>query len=63
MTQDQPNQETATTEPATPPRRPDPPPYQPDPELIGFIEKGQKPPAKQGQGTDPGDKSADSSGG
>jgi len=24
--------------------RPEPPPYQPDRELIGYIEKGQKPP-------------------
>jgi hypothetical protein len=30
---------------ATPDRRPEPPPYSPDKDLIGYVEKGQKPPA------------------
>jgi hypothetical protein len=31
--------------PAPPDRRPDPPPYRPDKDLIGYLEKGPKPPA------------------
>ncbi len=27
--------------------RPAPPPFQPDKDLIGYVEKGQKPPAPQ----------------
>jgi hypothetical protein len=31
-------------EPASTPSHPEPPPYRPDKDLIGYIEKGQKPP-------------------
>jgi hypothetical protein len=30
---------------ASPAGRPDPPPYRPDRDLIGYVERGQKPPA------------------
>lgn len=30
----------------SPPRRPAPPPFRPNKELIGYIEKGQKPPVR-----------------
>jgi hypothetical protein len=32
-------------EPAAEPDQPPPPPYRPDKDLIGYIEKGQRPPA------------------
>lgn len=35
-----------TTPVSPPPNRPAPPPYQPDKSLIGYIEKGQKPPPR-----------------
>jgi hypothetical protein len=31
---------------STPPSRPAPPPFRPNKELIGYIEKGQKPPVR-----------------
>ena len=37
--------ESTPSQQATPERRPDPPPYRPDKDLIGYVEKGQKPPA------------------
>ena len=37
------------TEPTPPSSRPAPPPYKPDKLLIGYIEKGQKPPAERGK--------------
>jgi hypothetical protein len=37
----------AATGPAPTPERPEPPPYKPNKELIGYIERGQKPPAEQ----------------
>lgn len=33
--------------PPPPPSRPAPPPYSPDKKLIGYIEKGQNPPAEK----------------
>jgi hypothetical protein len=36
--------ENVPTSEAAPERRPDPPPYRPDKDLIGYVEKGQKPP-------------------
>jgi hypothetical protein len=41
--------EPAATEPAPPPSQPEPPPYMPDEELIGYIERGQTPPAEERQ--------------
>jgi hypothetical protein len=35
------------------PARPDPPPYEPDTELIGYIEKGQKPPSRPPRPSEP----------
>jgi hypothetical protein len=40
-----PEDETPQSPPAEPANRPEPPPYRPDVDLIGYIEKGQKPPA------------------
>ena len=38
--------QNASTEPAAGPASwPEPPPYRPDTDLIGYIEKGQQPPA------------------
>jgi hypothetical protein len=44
MSKDQQSSQPATT-PAEPPKeRPAPPPYKPDEDLIGYVERGQKPP-------------------
>lgn len=42
-----PEDETPQSTPAEPANRPEPPPYRPDVDLIGYIEKGQKPPRPQ----------------
>jgi len=47
MPEDQPSREPAVTEPVPPPSRPEPPPYKPNKKLIGYIERGQKPPAEK----------------
>lgn len=44
---------TSDVKPASPAHRPAPPPYNPDKALIGYIEKGQSPPAG-GRGDSPG---------
>jgi hypothetical protein len=44
MPEDQTPQSVSTVEPAPEPAsRPEPPPYRPDMDLIGYLEKGQKP--------------------
>jgi hypothetical protein len=45
MSEDQPQVAPAAELAAEPVSRPEPPPYRPDKDLIGYIEKGQKPPA------------------
>ena len=39
--------EPSGNEPAAPPSRPEPPPYEPDRDLIGYVERGQKPEVKK----------------
>jgi hypothetical protein len=63
MPEDQPSQEPATTEPASPPSRPEPPPYKPNKELIGYIEKGLKPPKEQRDEATHSDESANNDSG
>jgi hypothetical protein len=41
MTENESDQDQTSPEPAAP--RPEPPPFNPDFELIGYIERGQKP--------------------
>jgi hypothetical protein len=40
-----PSEKAPAPQEAAPGNRPEPPPYLPDKELIGYVEKGQKPPA------------------
>ena len=64
MPEDQPSQEHATAEPALPPDQQEPPPpYRPNRELIGYIEKGQKPPEAPRPGIDGGNGPAESDSG
>ncbi len=46
------NSEPATAEPAPPPSRPEPPPYRPRKDMIGYIERGQKPAPEQRDDSD-----------
>ncbi len=43
-----PDEKAPQSAPAPPPTRsrPEPPPFRPNKDLIGYIEKGQKPPAR-----------------
>jgi hypothetical protein len=45
MPEDQTPQNAATEPAAEPASWPEPPQYRPDTDLIGYIEKGQKPPS------------------
>jgi hypothetical protein len=47
MADGQSNTEPAKGEPAPEQSRPEPPPYRPRKDLIGYIERGQNPPAER----------------
>ena len=49
MAENQPDQDQSAPEPT--PSRPEPPPFSPDLELIGYIERGQKPAYRETTGT------------
>jgi len=49
MPENETSRDQAATEATPPPRRPEPPPFNPDTDLIGYIEKGQKPPDEERQ--------------
>jgi len=51
MPEGQSDSEPTTANPGPPFSRPEPPPYRPRMDLIGYIERGQNPPAERREGS------------